>query len=1310
MEWVLLGLAACAYALLPLINLLRQNGANTRITSLTKKLRDAEARLEALAAQLQALQQQLKAQQAASAAQNAPAPLPPTLEALTPRPVPVPPPAPRWDPGQLVLPTAPALSPMPASVAPPAIVLPVPPAQATPVPAPQGEPARDLPPTPVALTADAAAAPAPEVTAPPPPTAPPRPAPVRPAPVAPPPKPAWLVAAQAWLFGGNLVAKVGLLILFIGLAFLLRLAAEYVVIPVEVWHAGVAALATALLWWGWRIRETRSAIGLPTQGAALGMLMLVTFSAYRLFDVIPAGGAFTLLFALVVFTCLLASLQNAMWLAIFGIVSGFAVPILTSRGGGSHIGLFSYYALLNAGILALALRQSWRPLNLLGFVFTFGIGTAWGVLRYTPENYLSTQLFLGLFLLYYVAIAVLYAWRQAPQLKSYVDGTLVFGTPLGAMSLQYGLVKDMPLGMALSALALGLLYAGLASVLWRRRQGTLRLLVESFVALALVFCTLCIPLAVDGRWTSAAWALEGAAITWMGLRQQRTLAWQFGLLVQVGSWIAFIAGTSGLDLASALVGNLWLGFLVLGLTAALVAVVLRRHADEVPPGLGLATGFISVAVVWLLAGAWVEVWLRTEGANRNTLLVLSALAVCALVLLLSRRLQWQFPVRLAQVVFTLAGVVFIAQAWDSLLPSEMQVLSSPLGALLFDGPLLGATLLCAGALWSALALNRAAAVENAGDVPAAAVPPVRSAALWWLVAAFWWFAFMLPSLAAALSWLTARPAGPEGVGLPSYYGPPLPVYGLAAVLSAAAWLQATLRWRLPNRAWMIQAFWPALTALGSGLFLWHSLVDAGWSGQGIAGALYLAGWWTWGAWRHQAGTHADYASLDETQRQRGQKLALAGLAVVWFAGLCKPLADGIQSTGWLLQWEVAYGLCVLGSAVLFALAARRKAWPRLGWLAAPAWLVQALVSLQVLQALYMSGWLPAPSTWLLAALAWLVSAWLLQPWLRRLPPAAPEVASGTLVFDFTGRSLALQIVHLLRVVAPWLALVGALSVGLSGWLAVDTAATPVLPAGDPDADTGLGLDGWVTAGLWADYLAAWAGAISLFGLLRLARLPDGTSRGWLLAPLQKQYRQVWVPLGALWGALLVLDWNLRQDGGMAPLPYLPLLNPLDLTTGLVAVLVFSLILPREDVRPEGLRSLLWRSRARWGGGLGFAWFNLVLLRTASQWLDIPYTAHDLYASQFVQAMLSLVWSLTALVGMWWASRRAGRKLWMSGAALLGLVVLKLFVVDLSNVGSVARIVSFIGVGGLMLAIGYLAPLPAAAAAAPSPSDDPGTSS
>jgi uncharacterized membrane protein len=71
----------------------------------------------------------------------------------------------------------------------------------------------------------------------------------------------------------------------------------------------------------------------------------------------------------------------------------------------------------------------------------------------------------------------------------------------------------------------------------------------------------------------------------------------------------------------------------------------------------------------------------------------------------------------------------------------------------------------------------------------------------------------------------------------------------------------------------------------------------------------------------------------------------------------------------------------------------------------------------------------------------------------------------------------------------------------------------------------------------------------------------------------------------------------------------------------------------------------------------------------------------------------LLWTTTALVLMWGSACRAERLPWMTGAALLAAVVVKLLVVDLSGSGTVTRIVSFIGVGVLMLVIGYVAPLP-----------------
>ncbi len=87
-------------------------------------------------------------------------------------------------------------------------------------------------------------------------------------------------------------------------------------------------------------------------------------------------------------------------------------------------------------------------------------------------------------------------------------------------------------------------------------------------------------------------------------------------------------------------------------------------------------------------------------------------------------------------------------------------------------------------------------------------------------------------------------------------------------------------------------------------------------------------------------------------------------------------------------------------------------------------------------------------------------------------------------------------------------------------------------------------------------------------------------------------------------------------------------------------------------------------------------------------------------STLVQASLSIFWAILALVTMLLAARRHRRMMWLVGASLLGVVVAKLFLVDLSRTGSIERIVSFVGVGVLMLVVGYYSPMPPAAKAQP----------
>ncbi|WP_374472188.1 DUF2339 domain-containing protein [Arenimonas sp.] len=414
------------------------------------------------------------------------------------------------------------------------------PARAEPV-SPAPTPAEPAFAQPAAASAPAAAAPVP----PPIPETEPAPAPAAPRPAPRPLEPAEpdvvtkaARVLKAWFFEGNVPVKLGVLVMLFGVAAAIKYAADagWLTMPIELRLAGIAAGAIAGLVWGLRSAAERPAFGLSLQGGAIGVLLLVVFAAFRNYEVLGAMPAFVLVLALVAGASVLAVKQNAPALAVLGFIGGYLAPVLLSTGSGNHVALFSYYAVLNAAVFGIAWQRPWRALNLVGFVFTFAIGGMWGAKYYQPEKFATVEPFLVLFFLFYVAIPVLYA-LAGRQKNGKVDGTLLFGTPLLAFPMQVGLLGDDRMGLAFSALFVAGIYSGLA--LWARGNQRLRDLAQSAAGMGVVFATLAIPLALTARWTSAAWAIQGAGMVWLGLRQERRLVRWSGLALLVlagGAW------------------------------------------------------------------------------------------------------------------------------------------------------------------------------------------------------------------------------------------------------------------------------------------------------------------------------------------------------------------------------------------------------------------------------------------------------------------------------------------------------------------------------------------------------------------------------------------------------------------------------------------------------------------------------------------------------------------------------------------------------------------------------------------------------
>jgi uncharacterized membrane protein len=101
----------------------------------------------------------------------------------------------------------------------------------------------------------------------------------------------------------------------------------------------------------------------------------------------------------------------------------------------------------------------------------------------------------------------------------------------------------------------------------------------------------------------------------------------------------------------------------------------------------------------------------------------------------------------------------------------------------------------------------------------------------------------------------------------------------------------------------------------------------------------------------------------------------------------------------------------------------------------------------------------------------------------------------------------------------------------------------------------------------------------------------------------------------------------------------------------------------------------------------------MVLRTCHHWAGVSWNEDALFASTLTQAALSVAWSIVGVALMMLGHKRVQRAVWIVGAALLGVVVLKLFFVELADRGGLYRIVSFIVVGLLLLMVGYFAPVP-----------------
>jgi Predicted membrane protein (DUF2339) len=258
-----------------------------------------------------------------------------------------------------------------------------------------------------------------------------------------------------------------------------------------------------------RYRVTANAL----DAAAIAILFSTFFAAHTLWDLIPSTPTFGLLILVTVVAVLLSIRRESIFIAILGLVGGFATPALLSTGENRPIPLFTYLLLLNVGLAWVAVRRTWPVLTVLTLVLTALYQWGW-VIRFLSASDLT--LGMGIFLVFAVAsFAALTLARQRATGGAMGTALEQFGLAASAMPLlfavflsavpRYGVRTDLLFGFLM------IVVLGLAAIAVAQRDG--RLHAMGGLATLLVFGVWLATSYATGSWrTVAAMAVAFAAV------------------------------------------------------------------------------------------------------------------------------------------------------------------------------------------------------------------------------------------------------------------------------------------------------------------------------------------------------------------------------------------------------------------------------------------------------------------------------------------------------------------------------------------------------------------------------------------------------------------------------------------------------------------------------------------------------------------------------------------------------------------------------------------------------------------------------
>ena len=322
--------------------------------------------------------------------------------------------------------------------------------------------------------------------------------------------------------GENLINKIGIAITIIGVSIGVKYSIDHELIsPLARVLLGYLA-GLILLFLGIRLKAKYENYSAVLVSGSMAILYFMTYAAYTYYGLLPQFVAFALMVLITVFTVGAALQYDRMVIALIGLVGAYAIPFLLSNDTANATILFTYVAIINTGILVIAVKKYWEPLYYASFVLTWLIYFSWFITAYKPDSDFGLAFaFLGIFFVIFYLTFLAYKVAKdtqfdIPDIPLLLANTAIFyGIGYILLSSQ----NEWKSSLGLFTLLNALIHCSVALALYFKKHKDKNLFY--FISgLALVFVTIAVPIQLDGNWVTMLWAGEMALLFWIGRTQK----------------------------------------------------------------------------------------------------------------------------------------------------------------------------------------------------------------------------------------------------------------------------------------------------------------------------------------------------------------------------------------------------------------------------------------------------------------------------------------------------------------------------------------------------------------------------------------------------------------------------------------------------------------------------------------------------------------------------------------------------------------------------------------------------------------------